>query len=95
MVIYSKTGEKLFVEIPDTPIRYVMVAILSGDETGIVAFENYSTIYFDSNPDRKVDDFQSSYIIDRERVKDWMNFVPVNEKEAAHERAIAFGAEEV
>lgn len=93
MVIYNSIGEKSTVDIPDLPIRYVMVAILSGDETGIVAFEDYSTIYFDANPDRKVDEFEMSYIVDREKVKDWLNFSPTSNN-PVYERAKTFGAEE-
>lgn len=89
MKIYNRFGEQLETEIPNKPIKYILVVILGGDETGIVAFENAETVYFDANNDRKKDDFIDSYLIeDKNTIEAWMNYVPVNKENAVMERKV-------
>ena len=89
MKIYNRFGEKLEAEIPNQPIKYILVVILGGDETGIVAFESTETVYFDATRDRKSDDFIDSYLIeDKRTIEAWMNYVPVNKENAVTERKV-------
>lgn len=89
MKIYNRFGEQLETEIQNKPIKYILVMILGGDETGIVAFENAKTVYFDANNARKKDDFIDSHLIeDKNTIEAWMNYVPVNKENAVMERKV-------
>ena len=74
--IYDYDNEATIVEIPDKPIDYIHVIVLSGDETGIVYFKDGTTQSFDASDCRNTDCFDDEYIVDDMYIKEWIAINP-------------------
>ena len=74
--IYDYDNKATIVEIPDKPIDYIHVIVLSGDETGIVYFKDGTTQSFDASDCRDTDCFDEEYIVDDMFIKEWIAINP-------------------
>ena len=74
--IYDYDNEATIVEIPDKPIDYIHVIVLSGDETGIVYFKDGTMQSFDASDCRNMDFFDDEYIVDDMYIKEWIAINP-------------------
>ena len=50
--IYDYANNAVNIEIPDKPIKRIHVRILTGDETGMILFEDGTQLGFDASDDR-------------------------------------------
>lgn len=74
--IYDYDNKASVVEIPDKPIDYIHVIVLSGDETGIVYFKDGTTQSFDASDCRSFDYFDDEYIVNDMFIKEWAAINP-------------------
>lgn len=74
--IYDYDNKASVVEIPDKPIDYIHVIVLSGDETGIVYFKDDTMQSFDASDCRNTDCFDEEYIVDDMYIKEWIAINP-------------------
>ena len=74
--IYDYDNKASVVEIPDKPIDYIHVIVLSGDETGIVYFKDDTTQSFDASDCRSFDYFDDEYIVNDMFIKEWAAINP-------------------
>lgn len=86
MVIYNHNGEAKIVTLPNKPINYILVLVMDGDEVATVFFNDLSNIYVDEAPERKVGQFNTSYIVNKDVLDAWMSYKPVSAENAAFER---------
>lgn len=86
MVIYNHNGEAKIVTLPNKPINYILVLVMDGDEVTTVFFNDLSNIYVDEAPERKVGQFNTSYIVSKDAIDAWMNYKPKSSENAAFER---------
>lgn len=86
MVIYNHNGEAKIVTLPDKPINYILVLVMDGDEVATVFFNDLSNIYVDEAPERKVGQFNTSYIVSKDVLNAWMNYKPKSPETAVFER---------
>lgn len=70
--IYDYNNKATVVEIPDKPINYIHVVVLSGDETGIVYFKDGTTQSFDASNCRNTDCFDGEYDVLGKVVGEWI-----------------------
>lgn len=84
MKIYDYDDKVKDVEIPDDKhIKYIVVNIVSGDETGYVTFDEDEFVDFDAsnfdasnNRVRVFDD--GGYIVDGDNIQKWLNWTPAH-----------------
>ena len=90
--IYDYDNKASVVEIPDKPIDYIHVIVLSGDETGIVYFKDGTTQSFDASDCRNTNCFDEEYIVDDMYIKEWIAINPKvgSYDTKSYERAKAF-----
>lgn len=69
--IYDYKNRVTEVEVPDKPIQFILVNILSGDETGTVYFEDDTSQAFDASSNRSEDAFDGSYVVKGDEVNKW------------------------
>ena len=74
--IYDYDNKASVVEIPDKPIDYIHVIVLSGDETGIVYFKDGTAQSFDASDCRNTNCFDDEYIVDDMYIKEWIAINP-------------------
>lgn len=74
--IYDYDNKASVVEIPDKPIGYIHVIILSGDETGVIYFKDGTTQSFDASDCRNTNCFDEEYIVDDMYIKEWIAINP-------------------
>ena len=86
MTIYNHNGEAKSVTLPDKPINYILVLVMDGDEVATVFFNDLSNLYVDESPQRKVGQFNTSYIVSKNAIDAWMNYKPKCPETAAFER---------
>ena len=86
MVIYNHNGEAKSVTLPNKPINYILVLVMDGDEVVTVFFNDLSNFYVDESPERKVGQFNTSYIVSKNAIDAWMNYKPKSSENAAFER---------
>lgn len=86
MTIYNHNGEAKSVTLPDKPINYILVLVMDGDEVATVFFNDLSNLYVDESPERKVGQFNTSYLVSKDLIDAWMNYKPKCPETAAFER---------
>ena len=86
MTIYDYDNKAVEVELPDKEIDYIVVEVLSGDETGFVQFTDGTYLNFDASNDRFVHYADGWYRVPKEHVRDWMNFKPSKEMTISYDR---------
>ena len=70
--IYDYDNEKVEVEVPDKPIDYIHVVVLSGDETGTIYFKDGTTQSFDASDCRNTSYFDGEYDVLGKVVDEWI-----------------------
>lgn len=70
--IYDYNNKATVVEIPDKPINYIHVVVLSGDETGVVYFKDGTTQSFDASDCRNTRYFDGEYDVLGKVVGEWI-----------------------
>lgn len=94
MIIYDYANNPIEVELPHKAISEIFVAVITGDETGFVKFEDGSKFYFDASDDRLCDFNDGYYIVLKDRVEEWLNFKPSKKRLTySYERQELFGDE--
>lgn len=86
MIVYDYLNTPVEVNLPDRPISSIFVQILSGDETGTVAFEDGTAVHFDASNHRIYGFFGGSYVVCKSKVKEWLAFSPTPGETASYER---------
>ena len=74
ITIYDYDNRPLKVKLPDKKIKYISVTVLSGDETGLIYFEDNSRIRFDASNCRIMSCYGGNYIVSGENIEKWINF---------------------
>ena len=74
--IYDYDNNVVKIEIPDKPIKSIYVTILSGDEIGIIRFEDGTQFDFDTSDDRITDFYDGSYVVEGDDIVRWLEFRP-------------------
>ena len=86
MTIYGHDNTPVEIELPDKAISAIYIAILSGDETGAVLFEDGSTLGFDASDCRCIDFYDGSYTVSGPLIEKWMNFTPPDRRTVSYAR---------
>lgn len=73
--IYDYNGKATEVDTGDKGIKELFVQVLSGDEVVTVDYDDGTKETFDSSDNRRVSYVEESYIVEKDRIKDWVNFV--------------------
>lgn len=83
--IYNYNGEATEVDTGDKEIKELFVQVLSGDEVVTVDYDDGTKETFDSSTNRLVSYVEESYIVEKDRIQDWINFVVTDyDKQAWH-----------
>lgn len=79
MKIYDYDDKVKEVDIPDDKhIKYIVVNIVSGDETGYVTFDEDEFVDFDASNNRiRVFD-DGGYIVEEDNIQKWLNWIPTH-----------------
>lgn len=79
MRIYDFDNEAHDIDIGDKPIAYLVVTILSGDETVGIKFSDGTTAAFDPSSSRIINHYDGMYLLDKkEDIKRWLNWRPTD-----------------
>ena len=84
--IYDFNNAEKIIELPDKEIKTIFVTILSGDETGYVAFADGSIIEFDASSCRFMNFYDGSYVVMGEDIDRWINYVPTTNRTISYKR---------
>ena len=74
--IYDYNNNAIEVDAGDEPINLITVTILSGDETGLIVFEDGTTQAFDASECRCIDSFDGQYVVPGNQVEKWASIKP-------------------
>ena len=74
--IYDFDNNAIEVDAGDEPINLITVTILSGDETGLIVFEDGTTQAFDASECRNTDYFDDPYVVLGNQVEKWASIKP-------------------
>ena len=74
--IYDYNNNAIEVDTGDEPINLITVTILSGDETGLIVFEDGTTQAFDASECRCINFFDGQYIVPGNQVEKWASIKP-------------------
>lgn len=74
--IYDYENNAIEVDTGDEPINLIAVTILSGDETGLIVFEDGTTKSFDASNCRSTDYFDDQYVVSGDQVEKWASINP-------------------
>ena len=74
--IYDYSNNAIEVDTGDEPINLITVTILSGDETGLIVFEDGTTQAFDASKCRCTDAFDGQYVVHGNQVEKWASIKP-------------------
>lgn len=72
--IYDYNGKATEVDTGDKEIKGLFVQVLSGDEVVTVEYDDGTKETFDSSDNRRVSYVEESYIVEKDRIQDWVNF---------------------
>lgn len=79
MKIYDYDDKVKEVDIPDDKhIKYIVVNIVSGDETGYVTFDEDEFVDFDAGNNRVRVFDDGGYIVEGDNIQKWLNWTPTN-----------------
>lgn len=91
MKIYDYANEIKEIELPDgSVIEYILVVVLSGDETGRVSFTNGDTINFDASDCRYTESYDGAYIVNGDNIQRWLNWEPAPGRTYSYARQAKF-----
>ena len=77
MTVYDYDDRPKEIQLPDKDIKLLHVAILSGDETGYVQFEDGTILEFDASNCRCQSFYDGSYtVLGEEKIEDWIDWKP-------------------
>ena len=77
--IYDYDDKVKEVEIPDDKhIKYIVVNIVSGDETGYVTFDEDEFADFDASNSRVRAFDDGGYIVEGDNIQKWLNWIPTH-----------------
>ena len=74
--IYDYNNNAIEVDTGDEPINLITVTILSGDETGLIVFEDSTTQAFDASECRCINFFDGQYVVPGNQVEKWASIKP-------------------
>ncbi len=91
MIVYDCFNRCVTVELPDKPIAFIDILVLSGNETGRVVFCDGTFIVFDSSNSRTIAIPDAFYTVSGENISKFINFKPSGKEfEDAWERMDLF-----
>ena len=73
--IYDYNDKATEVDTGDKEIKELFVQVLSGDEVVTVDYDDGTKETFDSSTNRLVSYVEESYIVQKDRIQDWINIV--------------------
>lgn len=77
--IYDYDDKVKEVEIPDDKhIKYIVVNIVSGDETGHVTLDEDEFVDFDASNNRVRAFDDGGYIVEGDNIQKWLNWTPTH-----------------
>lgn len=76
--IYNFNNEATEVDTGDKLIKQLFVQVLSGDEVVTVEYDDGTKKTFDSSYDRWVSYVEESYIVEKDRIQDWISYMPTD-----------------
>ena len=90
--IYDYSNNAIEVDTGDEPINLITVTILSGDETGLIVFEDGTTQAFDASECRCINFFDGQYVVPGTKLRNGLllNLMLVNMK-LNHTNVLMFG----
>lgn len=93
--IYDFNGKATKVDTGDKLVKQLFVQVLSGDEVVTVEYDDGTKKTFDSSYNRYVSYVEESYIVEKDRIQDWVSYVPTdtndtNTNDVPHKRAYKF-----
>ena len=90
--IYDYNNNAIEVDTGDEPINLITVTILSGDETGLIVFEDGTTQAFDASECRCINFFDGQYVVPGTKLRNGLllNLMLVNMK-LNHTNVLMFG----
>lgn len=74
--IYDYDSKSVEVDTGNKPIAFIAVTILSGDETGLIAFEDGTTQSFDASEYRNIGYFDGQYVVPGNQAEKWASIKP-------------------
>ena len=80
MVVYDFNDDPKVIELPDKEIESIAVAVLFGSETGIVNFEDGTTLEFDADEYQKKSFYDGFYIVKGDKLAKWLDFNATGKK---------------
>ena len=86
ITIYDYSNKHVSIIIPDKEIKEIYVNVQSGDETGIITFQDGEKIYFDASERRILSFYDGSYIVTGDNIQKWIDFVPPLDGTFSYER---------
>lgn len=76
--IYNYNGKATEVDTGDKLVKQLFVQVLSGDEVVTVEYDDGTKKTFDSSYNRYVSHIEESYIVEKDRIQDWVSYVPTD-----------------
>ena len=74
--IYDYRNSAIEIDTGDESINLIIVTILSGDETGLIVFEDGTTQAFDASECRITSYFDDQYVVPGNQVEKWASIKP-------------------
>lgn len=74
--IYDYNNNAIEIDTGDESINLIIVTILSGDETGLIVFEDGTTQAFDASECRITSYFDGQYVVPGNQVEKWASIKP-------------------
>ena len=76
--IYNFNNEATEVDIGEKLIKQLFVQVLLGDEVVTVEYDDGTKKTFDSSYNRWVSYVEESYIVEKDRIQDWISYMPTD-----------------
>ena len=88
--IYNFENEPTEVELKCRAVSKIYVTVITGNETISVLFSNGSIKEFSSSDTRVVDNIDGTYVLTRNRIREWMEYEPTGDGAISYERLVTF-----
>lgn len=88
--IYNFENEPTEVELKCRAVSKIYVNVITGDEVITVLFSNGSIKEFSSSDARIVDNIDGTYVLTRNRIREWMEYEPTGDGAISYERLVTF-----
>lgn len=76
MRIYDFANNAKHIDLQNKEIVSIYVSVISGDEVVKVMFKDGTSGMYDAAHDRYQDNFDGDYLVEGEKINEWINFIP-------------------